>query len=165
MIPMKNKLHSIFLLFALFGIGILNIQSQSVSLDIKKWDGSETTIDINSLKKITFGNGNLMLTYTTGTVDNVTTSTIRKMVFSSITGIGQPEAYDTGMLAYPNPGNDFIALKNIPSGIHEVMIYSVCGTLVLKSGYPGNGRIDISGLTNGIYIIKAGHQAFKFTKL
>jgi len=162
---MKNNLHSVFLIFALFWIGVQMSQSQTVSLDIKKWDGSETTIDINSLKKITFGNGNLMLTYTTGTVDNVTTSTIRKMLFSSITGIGQPEADDTGMLAYPNPGNDFIVLKNIPAGIYEVMIYTVCGTLVLKSGYPGNGSIDISGLTKGIYIIKAGHQAFKFTKL
>ena len=165
MIPMKKKLHSIFLIFALFGIGILNIQSQSVSLDIKKWDGSETTIDINSLKKITFGNGNLMLTYTTGNVDNVTTSTIRKMVFSSITRIGQPEADNTGMLVYPNPGNDFIALRNVPANVNEVMIYSVCGTLMLKSGFFGNGRIDISGLTKGIYIIKAGNQAFKFTKL
>jgi hypothetical protein len=147
-------------------VSVLSAQSKSVALDIKKWDGSDKIIDLNSLRKITFAGGNLVLNYQSGSTESVVTSSVRKLVFASITGVNDVSVENNALLVFPNPGVDFISLKNVSAGVKNIGVYSICGIQVMNlQHYSNNDRIDISGLTKGIYIIKVNNQALKFTKL
>jgi hypothetical protein len=163
---MKFKLLFTLFLFALFGIGVMNLQSQTVSLEIMKWDNSGNSINVNSLRKITFGSGNVILNYQTGNVENVPASSIRKIVFTSVTGINDLHIDTESMFVYPNPGIDYISLKNLPAGDLTVAIYTLCGNQLLNlQHYTNTDQINISELTKGVYIIKVNNQALKFMKL
>ena len=163
---MKIKLSFALFLFALFGMGVTKVQSQTVSLDIKNRDGSEKNIDVNSLRKITFANGMLILNYRIGSVENIVTSSIQKLVFTSFTGFNDLQVEPKTMIVFPNPTKKFISLKNIPDGNVKIVIFSISGSAMLTlQHYTNDEMIDISQLTRGIYIIKVNNQALKFTKL
>jgi hypothetical protein len=163
---MKIKLSFALFFFALFGIGVLNVQSQSVSLEIKNRDGSEKNIDINGLRKITFGNGIVILNYRSGSMENVVTSSIQKMVFASFTGFNDHLTDAETPVVYPNPAKEFISIKNIPGNSTKIIIYSITGSQMIQLQlYASNEMIDISHLSRGIYIIKVNNKALKFTKL
>jgi hypothetical protein len=163
---MKIKFSFALFLFALFVMGVLNVQSQTVSLDIKNSDGSEKNIDVNSLRKITFGNGMMILNYRIGTVENVITSSVQKLVFTSFTGLNDLQVEPATLIVFPNPSREYISLKNIPDGDVKIVIFSINGSqLINLQHYTNNEMIDINHLTRGIYIIKVNNQALKFTKL
>ena len=163
---MKFKLFFTLFLFTLFGIGVMNLQSQTVSLEIMKWDNSDNSINVNSLRKITFGSGNVILNYLTGNVEKVPASSIRKIVFTSVTGINDLYIDTKSMFVYPNPGIDYISLKNLPAGDLTVAIYTLCGNQLLNlQHYTNTDQINISELTKGVYILKVNNQALKFMKL
>jgi hypothetical protein len=163
---MKIKLSFALFLFALFGMGVMNVQSQTVSLDIKNRDGGEINIDVNTLKKITFANGMMILNYRIGSVENIATSSIQKLVFTSFTGFNDLQVEPKTMIVFPNPTKEFISLKNIPDSDIKIVIYSINGLQMLTlQHYTNNEMIDISHLAKGIYLIKVNNQALKFTKL
>ena len=163
---MKIKFSFALFLFALFVMGVLNVQSQTVSLDIKNSDGSEKNIDVNSLRKITFGNGMMILNYRIGTVENVITSSVQKLVFTYFTGLNDLQVEPATLIVFPNPSREYISLKNIPDGDVKIVIFSINGSqLINLQHYTNNEMIDINHLTRGIYIIKVNNQALKFTKL
>jgi hypothetical protein len=58
---------------------------------------------------------------------------------------------NTNLFVYPNPATTKV---NIPSNIESLDIYSINGNLVLKEFSPSNS-IDISFLTQGVYMLKA----------
>lgn len=70
-------------------------------------------------------------------------------------GIGLSEISQTDLSVYPNPSLDFITLKsNAQSEIENITIHSMDGKLILiKTNIDSEGRIDISRLDNGSYII------------
>ena len=163
---MKIKLSIALFIFALFGAGIMNVQSQSVSLDIKNIDGGVKNIDVNGVRKITFGNGILIINYRSGSIENVVTSSIQKMYFTSFTGFNDILVDSKSVVVFPNPAMEFISMKNIAATDTKVDIYSMTGSLMIHlQQYTTNEMIDISHLTRGIYIIKVNNKALKFTKL
>jgi len=163
---MKIKLSFVLFLFALFGMGVMNVQSQTVSLDIKSKDGGENIIEVNSLRKITFGNGIMILNYRIGSVENIAKSSIQKLVFTSFTGFNDLPVIPKILIVFPNPAKEFISINNIPDGDVKIVIFSISGSKMLTlQHYTNNEMIDISHLIRGIYIIKVNNQALKFSKL
>jgi len=153
-------------LFIVLGMQILPVHSQTVFLDIKKLDGSDKKIELSDLNKITFSNSDLILNYLVGTNENVGTSSIRSIIFSTSTGINNIQGDKNDLLIYPNPSADFISIKNNPDTDSNITLYSVSGSQIMSiQHYSGNEPIDIRGLTRGIYIIKVNNKALKFTKL
>lgn len=61
----------------------------------------------------------------------------------------------------PNPSSDFITLGG-NSGL--IRIYDMKGSLVLSHNATTNERIDISSLTNGVYVLKTDNQNIKLVK-
>lgn len=58
-------------------------------------------------------------------------------------------------IIYPNPAENNIILKNLPSDLCNLEIYNINGQLVLSERINSNlNEIDISKLTSGIYMIK-----------
>lgn len=153
------------LLLILFGISIMQIQSQTSSLELKKWDGTDKSIELNTLRKITFSGSNLILNYQTGSTESIVTSDIRKFTFGSFTGVDEILASNE-LCIFPNPSSDYIILKNVSEGELNISIYSINGTLIMNANLSDvNQQIDVRQLTKGIYLIKTNAKVLKFIKL
>jgi len=159
---MKFKL----ILIILVGISSMQIQSQTISLDLNKWDGTNKSIALNTLQKITFSGSNLVLNYQTGNTESIATSDISKLVFSSPTGFNDILMASNQLCVFPNPSTDYIRLKNLPEGEITITIYSISGTELLNSKLSNaNQQIDVRQLKKGIYLVKLNANVLKFIKL
>jgi hypothetical protein len=163
---MKFKLFRLLTLFAILGILGIPVLSQTITFDVKKWNGEVRQIEIGSLNKITFTNNELSLNYLNGNNENIETSSIQNIIFSTTTGANNPLADNDNLIIYPNPSTDFISLKNSPEIEVNIVLYTVSGSQLMSiQHYAGNDPIDIRHLAKGIYIIKVNNKALKFTKL
>jgi len=69
------------------------------------------------------------------------------------------EKFSESLSVLPNPATDFIEVSS-PSS--EIKICTLYGTIAIKSK---PGKINISNLSNGIYIIRDGKNSTKFVKI
>ena len=159
---MKIKFLLIIVILFVLGICFTQIYSQNLSLIIKKTDGTDKSIQLNQMKKITFSSTDMLINYQTGTNENIALSFIQKLSFTPYTALNS--IFDnTGIIAYPIPSHNILMFKNIPFGINEVSIYSISGVKLLNLSVVNNA-INISSLTKGIYLAKMNNQVIKFTK-
>jgi hypothetical protein len=156
---MKLNFTLIFLTAFIFGI---NASAQTLSLDIKKADGSDQSVPLSSIQKINFSGSGLILNYITGNTETVGLSTIKLLTFTSFTALNNPDM-NTNLEAYPNPTSDYVFLKNTDSNITKVAIYSVRGCKIADLPVLNN-RIDISNLSRGIYLLKTNNRVLKISK-
>ncbi len=63
---------------------------------------------------------------------------------------------------YPNPADDIIEVRVNPHGM-VISIFTQIGEKVID--VYSDSKIDISGLSPGVYYIKAGENIQKFVKL
>jgi len=159
---MKLQLICTLSLLVLLGMG--QIQSQNLSLNIKKLDGGEKSIQLSQLKKITFSGTDMTLNYQTSGKESIGLALIQKITFSSFTALTDVVGDANSILVYPNPSTDYIQLKNLPATFIPIVVYSVSGTKVLTVTAP-NKKIDVSKLATGIYLFKINNQIVKFSKL
>ena len=83
--------------------------------------------------------------------------------------------FEDNLLLYPNPARDFLEITHPPSkkrgsGGVSMVIYDVLGveqfTLTPALSLKGEGvRIDISGLSPGVYFVRVGDVVRKFVRL
>lgn len=73
------------------------------------------------------------------------------------------EEEDLQLALYPNPATDFLNFPTSVNGSFE--IFDVAGNPVLSGEVDASGRIDIQQLSSGMYVVKAGAQTAKFSKL
>jgi len=86
-----------------------------------------------------------------GLITKVPTSSVIPDIPSSIVN---KDSDDSGIRVYPNPTSDFIHISTIGgTAIHRVLLYDVRGAVV-KSLSGNIDTLEISSLTNGIYILK-----------
>src|SRR5688572_12781634 len=85
--------------------------------------------------------------------------------FSFTTGINEPQ--DESLLFMPNPASTTITISNISNG-SIVKIMNLQGSIVMKTIMDGNGQVNVSLLTPGIYLMSlTGNyetRYFKFIK-
>lgn len=161
---MNLKFTSKLLLILLIGIGTAHVHCQNLSLNIQKWDGSEKSVELNQLRKITFSGTNLTINYQLGTSESLETSLVRKMVFGPFTAVNNLFEDAGTVLIYPNPSADFIYFKNLPEGTNNIIVCSINGVQIMNVT-SDTKRIDLSRLTKGVYLVKINNQVLKFTKL
>ncbi|MEO8148325.1 MAG: T9SS type A sorting domain-containing protein [Bacteroidia bacterium] len=78
---------------------------------------------------------------------------------TSINQIFNPES---SFLIYPNPTNS--NLNFVLNQSKNIIITNVLGEIVLQKKVDGKAELDVSFLSTGIYIIKAGNEVRKFAK-
>jgi hypothetical protein len=162
---MKQRfLLTIFLLIA--GMGISMVKAQSLAIKMK--DGTEQTIGLNSLEKVTFSTSNLQINLTTGKTESYNLSKIRKINFESIpTGVEDINVNGSSqkLSFYPNPVESLIYFRNISTDNSLIKIYRMDGAKVLQSRVSSdNNSLDVSGLDKGFYILTVNNQVSKFIK-
>jgi len=160
---MKSRNIFIGLLFlSIFPMNSLLAQN---SLIIKLINGSETGTLLSSLDRITFSDGNVIFKNMDDSSNSFMISDISKWTFGLFSGITDIIPDNTMMGVYPNPGKNFIKLKNVPEGKLNIKIIRLDGAVLMdKQLLDKNQPIDISNLANGLYLLKVNNTTIKFTK-
>lgn len=162
---MKHKQFYFRLLVLLLATAVNYAHAQN-SLITKHKDGSQSGTLVNNIDRITFSSGNLVIKKKDATSSSMMISDIDKMSFGIYSGIVEVPNIGSSLQIYPNAATSYIMLKNAPEGEIKIAVYSMTGTL-LKSIKLGSAsqQIDISKLTNGLYLLKVNTTTFKFMKL
>jgi hypothetical protein len=82
-------------------------------------------------------------------------------VFEENVSTYSPEEKDSGITIYPNPANDYLTVSSM-TGLKHIYIQSLTGIIIWSSDFSAEGTVTIpvSGLPNGMYIIRI-HAADK----
>lgn len=161
---MKRKLLFVLLLLLLAEWpNKLSAQSLTVRLN----DGSENQELLASVQKLSFADGNLVLSFKTGANNSFPLQEIQKVYFGTQTGLTEILPQHTDKLyIYPNPATQEIMLTHIPAGTSLVFIYRMDGKLMMQCRITGDtSNINLNNLQSGIYLLVAGNQTSKFIKL
>lgn len=162
---MKKKSTHI-LIFCVLAVCVQFANSQSVSMQILKWDSSGKSLEISALNKLTFSGSNLVLNYTDTSNEDFQLSSIRKIIFNSSTGFTNNLMQNDAVQVYPNPASDFISIKKADTNITNLKIFTLNGVVIFsKNNLTENDKIDVRHLLRGFYLIKINDKVIKFTKL
>jgi len=160
---MRKKSRFTIMLFCLFGIGMLHAQNNLV---VALTDGTQQSSLLSSLSKITFSGSNTVLNYSSGTSVTYATSSIHKLLFSTVSATSDVLGESQKITVYPNPATDYIHLKNVTTGATAIVIYRLDGAAILSTQLSSDTReINISTLAKGFYLLKVNNQTLKFMKL
>lgn len=139
------------------------LYAQSVSLEIKKTDQSMVRVATDDIRKLTFGNEQMTIHYLSGTQENIGIDLINSIRFGLISGLRQ--AANLGNIRiYPNPATTQLNIDKAAN--KRIQIMSISGVRLLDFRCQSElAQIDISFLTQGVYLLKLDNQTVKFTKL
>jgi hypothetical protein len=154
------------ILFFLALIYCLSVISQTRnSLVIRLGDGSDKTILLSTIKKITFSVSSIILNKTDSTTAPYAISDVKKMSFGFYSAVDEVFLDTNGVLLYPNPATDFLIIKNVPNSELNVTVFGIDGTIIKSEKLSSiSYKIDISDLKKGIYLLKVDNTILKFMK-
>lgn len=140
---------------------MLSLPSVAQNLLINGKDGSTTDLNLENLRKITFSKGNMKASYSDGTYSEYALSTIGKLAFETGTGMNAIGIMD-GHLAYSSQTGDAYVTGSKGS---TLSVYNISGRVVLKQAITTDAEnIDLSGLQDGIYLLKLNGVTVKIRK-
>ncbi|MFA6199806.1 MAG: T9SS type A sorting domain-containing protein [Bacteroidales bacterium] len=132
------------------------------NITIQYIDDEEITYSINQNGKLTFSNNDIIISQPSGEIYYFAIDNIRKIYFPSGNSLSEVLPYNNIKL-YPNPSKDNINLSNINSKT-SISIYNIEGKLVFYEIIYQDKSINISNLSNGIYVVKVGNKEFRLVK-
>ena len=109
-----------------------------------------------SLKKITFENGNVVVTTSNGASTSYAISSISQMYFSS-TSAGIGSISTDSNIAWDGTTLSLNGLQG------KVQVYQPSGALVVSESADAE-RINLSRLSKGVYVVNVNGQSFKIVK-
>jgi len=135
--------------------------------------GSQTTYPVADIQKLTFDNGNMLVTNNTGASGTFALSGLRYVSFTDFNlGTTNPEMATNKFYAYPNPASHMLSIagSNTTQRVSQIEILSLEGRLLMQQK-PANTtapQVDISALPQGMYLCKITNgnqqQTLKFLK-
>lgn len=156
---MKHKNAFLLLLAAIL---MLSPALTAQNMILKLQGGTDQTIALNTLQKITFSNNNLVLNYVSGTTQSYGFSSLEKMYFSPLTSIKKNTIAKSDILF--NPSDNQIHFRNLAEGSYLVNVYRTDGRAVVSKTITNNESIDMSGFPASIYLVRVNNQILKFKK-
>ena len=142
----------------LFGIGFgLNAQT---SMYLKKNDGTQMDIDIDSLRKLTFLNSDLQVNKTVAATQSYTLSGLRYLSFKNHqTSISAIESLKVNtLISYPNPVSNELIFEFFSAESSQVnlSIFNLQGQVLFQQtmdSYVGahKGKINVAQIPDGLY--------------
>ncbi|MCX6308886.1 MAG: T9SS type A sorting domain-containing protein [Bacteroidia bacterium] len=137
-----------------------NLQAQNMVLRLQ--GGTDQTILLSNLQKITFSNNNMVLNYMTGNTQAYGLSSLEKLFFSTYTTFKNTKISQANILF--NPSDNQIHFRNLAEGHYPVSVFRTDGATVFSTTITNNESIDISGLPSNIYLVHINNQSLKFKK-
>ncbi|MBQ3354854.1 MAG: T9SS type A sorting domain-containing protein [Bacteroidales bacterium] len=160
---MKKKIVKALTLLCFMAGFMLQANAQNVTLVVTNTNGSEQTYQLTEESQLHFENGE-RLVIETANGSNVTLqlSDIRKIVCSEMVGTEETAASKLQLL--PNPSHNQVILKNL-SGNCQGHIYTLDGRMVKAFEASEGMMLDISDLSEGMYLLNIDGQTLKLMKL
>jgi hypothetical protein len=158
----------------LFCLGLTSIQAQTMYLH--KNIGTQDEYYLSNVRKMSFSEGNLIVSSKNGQEDKHSLTEIKYLNFNNlITEFHELLPSENAELQlYPNPVKDVLNLKNTTEnkeGI-SIIIHSTDGKTVYFKALDNkadNFQINVSGLPKGIYLLRISNgkavKSSKFIKL
>lgn len=134
------------------------LQAEDNHLYIQPNAGENLSWSVPSLQKMTFQDGNIVLTKKDGTVAYTPITTVRRMYITTPSA-ESIELIDAALM-YSWKGDKLQI--NVQAGT-PVNIYNVAGAVVLRENYSGDA-VDFQGIDRGLYIVNVDGQTFKIVK-
>jgi len=134
--------------------------------------GSQTTYPVADIQKLTFENGNMLVTNNTVASGTFALSELRYVSFADFNlGTTNPELATNKFYAYPNPASQMLNVSgsNAMQRVSQIEILSLEGRLLMQQK-PTNDvpQVDVSVLPQGMYLCKitngSQQQTIKFLK-
>lgn len=163
---MKKITLTVFLLSAMFTI-------RAQTMFVRPTAGAETSFVIADIQKLTFSNGDLVVTNTSGANNSFALSDLRYLNFADLTlGIEKELLVSPSFYVYPNPVTNILHLAGINplQQINKIDIISLEGRLLLQQKLNSNSspQVEVSSLPKGLYFCKVisdtSSQTIKFIK-
>lgn len=154
----KHRLTLTFLLMLLSSFS--SIAQRNITIQYN--DDDEITYSISQNSKLTFSNNDIIISQPSGEIYYFAIDNIRKIYFPSVNSLSEVLP-DNNIKLYPNPSSKNISLSNINSKT-SISIYNIQGELVFYEIIYQDKSINISNLSNGIYVVKVGNKEFKLVK-
>lgn len=157
-----QKFQVLILLFFLIS---LSVSSQTMQLEIKKWDNTETKIQLSNIQNLVFSGADMQVNIKNGNPTVMPKTDVRKMVFSVYTGTSIQGEAPTELKLFPNPAISSFQLSSLSAQNNLVSIYSISGQVLIQKNITSlDEKIDISEIPSGIYLVKVNNQVLKLTK-
>lgn len=156
-----------------FTLGLIELKAQN-AMYINEKSGIKTTIELSSIRKLTFPTGKIEVLKMNGDISNYTLSEIQYLNFTAFT-TSVTSIANNKILVYPNPTSDWIHISYKTGTAEKVIvaIVDIQGKILLQqysNNQDGTGltSINVSQLTKGLYICRVQDgtnlQTFKFLK-
>ena len=154
-----------YLVILLFGFATVSVQAQ-VSMNILDWSGENRSVRVASIDKITFTEDDLVLNYNNSNAESLDMLSIRKITFrGSPLGIADVIGTEDKIAVSFHSGNQLL-INNLPDGKHHLAVYSIAGILVHRSVVDsGSPAVHVNCIGKGVYIAFINNQAVKFVML
>jgi hypothetical protein len=162
---MIKRLKLFLLLFILTATTKSGLMAQSLIVRLN--NGNENSRQVSSLQKLSFVDGNLIISYKADSTASFPLADIQKVYFGSVTLVPEAVPFTTNRLTiYPNPVGQELNLLNIPANTSQIFIYRMDGKMMLKMLVSNESEtINVSSLASGMYLLVANGESVKFIKL
>ena len=138
-------------------------QDITVNLVVTTTDGADHLFQMTEESQLFFEDGNrLVIRDIDGTTVSFDLASIRKMACTETTGTDENLTSDLQLL--PNPSRDCFIIRNL-QGESTARVYTLDGRLVKTFLASEGQRIDISELSQGMYLLHLNGQTLKLMKL
>ena len=105
------------------------------------------------------GTYNVMLV----TCNSMTCDTTFQTIAIGETGVDGLELSD--IVVFPNPATNTLSVKSISGNTGTVSLYDAAGRLIVQQDLNGNGLVDVSSFTSGVYMVELlSHQGVHRTR-
>ena len=155
---------NIFIL--LFALAFLSSKAQTMY--IKPKIGTQSSYQVTNIKKLTFSDGNLLVTNTTGSNSTFVLSENRYINFTDLTlGTISNQVVINSFYVYPNPTFSVLNVANDDSSqiISHLEIISLEGRVLIEQN---SSQVEVASLPIGMYFCKIisnnKTQTIKFLK-
>lgn len=142
-----------------------SVSAQTMQMEIKKWDNTETKIQLSNIQNLVFSGADMQVNLKNGTPTVLPKSEVRKMVFSVYTGTVNQGETSSELKLFPNPAISSFQLSSLTAQNNLVSVYSISGQVLMQKNITSaDEKIDISDIPSGIYLVKVNDQVLKLTK-
>lgn len=139
----------------------LYITTQAVNITVVRLTGKAEEVDKVDVVKFLPSN-TIKLKLTNGKTKQL--DQVRTITFDDIDTAVENVMSQSSISVYPNPTADMLIVEGV-NAKEEIGIYSLNGTKVLSVlSQEGTNTINVSGLPDGVYLLKSANETFKLIK-
>lgn len=160
---MKKVIVKALMLLCFMAGSLLQAKAQNVTLVVTTNDGEEQFYQLSTSTQMHFENGDqLVITDGGNTTATFNLDNIRKIVCSELTSVDESTAPPLQLI--PNPSHNSFIIRNLKSNC-QARIFTLDGRIVKSFEATEGMAVDISDLSEGMYLLTIEGQTLKLMKL